>query len=229
MGGTCGGIFGISTPGTQLLCPRKGGATHDSDTAGCRSTPGHWKTESCSIGVKRLTQRKAAIDSAIALRCNFKVHEEVLEKVEVFTYLSRLLAQDDNDVQAIRLQIRQARGVWARVSQVLRAENTSPRVAAKFYKAVVQSVLLYGSETWNLSRAVLAQLKGFHIRAAHKMARKYKPRKGLFGKLEYPSRKDVLAECCLHSVEEYIQHRRSTIAMCVVNRPLYLECKEGER
>ena len=46
-------------------------------------------------------------------------------------------------------------------SAILR--NTTPRVAAKFYKAVVQSVLLYGSETWNLSRAVLAQLEGFHV------------------------------------------------------------------
>ena len=153
----------------------------------------------------------------------------MLEKVEVFKYLGRLLAQDDDDVQAVRLQIRKARGVWARVSQVLRAENTTPRVAAKFYKAVVQSVLLYGSETWNLSRAVLAQLEGFHVRAAYKMARKHKPRKGLFGKWQYPSTKDVLAECGLHSVEEYIRSRRSTIATYVVNRPLYLECKEGER
>ncbi len=117
--------------------------------------------------------------------------------------------------------------MWARMSQVLRAENTTPRVAAKFYKAVVQSVLLYRSKTWNLSRAVLAQLEGFHVRAAYKMARKYKPRKGLFGKWEYPLTKDVLVECGLHLVEEYIQSRQTTIATHVVNRPLYLECKEG--
>ncbi len=119
--------------------------------------------------------------------------------------------------------------MWARVGQVLRAENTTPRVAAKFYKAVVQSVLIYGSKTWNLTRAVLAQLEGLHVRAAYKMARKYKPRKGLFGKWKYPSMKDVLEKYGLHSVEEYIQNCRTTIAMYVVNRPLYLECKEGER
>ena len=65
---------------------------------------GHWKTESCNIGTERKSQRKAAIDLAIALRCNFKVHGEVLEKVEVFKYLGRLLAQDDDDVHAVRLQ-----------------------------------------------------------------------------------------------------------------------------
>jgi hypothetical protein len=119
--------------------------------------------------------------------------------------------------------------VWARISQVLHVENTTPRVAAKFYKAVVQSVLLYGSKTWNLTRAVLAQLEGFHVRAAYKMVRKYKPRKGLFGKWNYPLTKDaVLKECGLHSMEEYIQNSQTTITMYVVNRPLYLECKEGE-
>ena len=70
---------------------------------------GHWKTKSCVIGTKQKAQRKAAIDSAIMLCCNFKVHGEMLEKVEVFKYLGRLLAQDDDGVQAIRLQIRKAR------------------------------------------------------------------------------------------------------------------------
>ncbi len=107
-----------------------------------------------------------------------------------------------------------------------KCNNTS---CCQVLKAVVQSVLLYGSETWNLTKAVLAQLAGFHVRAAYKMARKYKPCKGLFGKWKYPSSKDVLKECGLHLVEEYIQTRRTTIAMYVVDRPLYLECREGGR
>ncbi len=110
----------------------------------------------------------------------------------MFKYLGRLLAQDDDDVQAVRQQIRKARGTWAHVGQMLRGENAKPRVAAKFYKAVVQSVLLYGSETWKLTETVLAWLEGFHIHAAYRMARKHKPRKGLFGNWIYPSTKDVL-------------------------------------
>jgi hypothetical protein len=80
----------------------------------------------------------------------------------LFKYLGCLRAQDNDDIQAVRQQIRKARGIWARVGQVLRGENVAPCVAAKFYKAVVQSVLLYGSETW---------LEGFHIRAAFRMAK----------------------------------------------------------
>jgi len=68
----------------------------------------------CQLGAQKITQCKAAITSALALRREFTVGEgntiQVLERVEVFKYLGRLLAQDDDDVQAIRNQIRKARG-----------------------------------------------------------------------------------------------------------------------
>jgi hypothetical protein len=78
-------------------------------------------------------QWESAISSALALRRQFNVDGTVLERVEVFKYLGRLLVQDDDDAQAIRQQLQKARGVWARVGQVLRGENAMPRVAAKFY------------------------------------------------------------------------------------------------
>ena len=152
-----------------------------------------------------------AVALALALQCTFTVHGDVLEGVEVFEYLGRLLAQDDDNVQAVRQQIRKAQGTWARIGQVLRGENAAPRVAAMFYKAVVQSVLLYRSKTWNLTETVLARLEGFHICAAYWMTRVHKPRKGLFGNWIYPSTKDVFEECGLHSVKDYaVQRSRCT-------------------
>ena len=41
------------------------------------------------------------------------------------------------------------------LGQVLHVDNTPPKVSAKFYKADVQLVLLYGSKTWNLSTTAL--------------------------------------------------------------------------
>jgi hypothetical protein len=79
------------------------------------------------------------------------VHGDVLEKVKVYRYLGCLLMQDDNDVRAVRCQLRKARGMWARVGQVLRRKNAPLRTSTKFYKEILQSVLLYGSETWVLS------------------------------------------------------------------------------
>jgi hypothetical protein len=42
-----------------------------------------------------------AVRSALALCQQFTVHGDVLERVEVFRYLSRLLSQDDDDIQAV--------------------------------------------------------------------------------------------------------------------------------
>jgi hypothetical protein len=181
------------------------------------------------VGVERRQQREAAVTSALALRQQFSVHGEALERVEVYKYLGRLLAQDDDDIQAIRAQLRKARATWARVGQVLRAENVPPRVAAKFYKAVVQAVLLYGSETWVLSTAALASLEGFHIRAAYRMAVRHKPRRGPGNRWIYPKSKDVLEECGMSTLEEYITVRRQTIAVYVATRPILIECRQGER
>ena len=94
------------------------------------------------------------------------------------TYLGRLIAQDDDNIQSIHNQLWKAGATWARVGQIRRAENASPRVVAKFYKTVVQTVMLYGSKMWVLSKTALASLEGFHIRAAYRMARRYKPWRG---------------------------------------------------
>ena len=179
--------------------------------------------------MERKQQRESAVSAALALRHQFTVHGDVLERVEVFKYLGRLLAQDDDDAQAIRQQLRKARGVWARVGQILRGENVGPRIAAKFYKAVVQAVLLYGSETWNLTKSALARLEGFHIRAAYKMARKHRPKRGANGIWVYPKTADVLEECGMLTLAEYIQVRRQTIATYVATRPIFTACVEGER
>jgi hypothetical protein len=115
------------------------------------------------MGMARQQQQEAAVASALALCHQFTVHGDALEKVEVFKYLSRMMAQNNSNVQSMQYQLHKARGTWARVGKVLRSENATPWVAAKFYKAVVQAVLLYGSKTWNLTKAVLAQLEGYHV------------------------------------------------------------------
>ncbi len=70
-----------------------------------------------------------------------------LERVEVFKYLGRLLAYNDNDARAVRGNLRKAQGIWARLSRTIRSENASPHVCGVFYKATLQSMLLVGSET----------------------------------------------------------------------------------
>jgi hypothetical protein len=83
----------------------------------------------------------------LALRQTFTAYGKELERVEVFKYLGRLLAYNDNDTQAVRNNLKKAQSVWARLSCTIRAENASSHVCGIFYKATVQSILLFGSKT----------------------------------------------------------------------------------
>ncbi len=151
----------------------------------------HYKTEMCKVGVARKVQYAAAERAHTALQQAFTVYCEELERVEVFKYLSRLLAYNNNDAQAVRGNLKKARGIWVRLSRMIRAENASPHACGIFYKATVQSILLFGSKTWNLSPVSLKCLEEFHLSAAWRMAGK-RPKKILDSTRAYSKSAAVL-------------------------------------
>ena len=139
------------------------------------------------------------------------------------------MAYNDNDAQALNMQLQKAQKNWARISYVLRAENALPRVCGMFYKATVQAVLLFGSETWTTTTTMMKRLDGFHMRAAWRMARINKPRSNPDGSWTYPPSELTLEEVALHPIAYYVEVRRQTIAKFIVNPPIFEFCSEGKR
>ncbi len=170
-----------------------------------------------------------AVQSALALHEPFTVHEDVLEKVQVCRYLGRLLLQDNNDVQAMRSQLCKVRRMRARVGQVLRRENAPPKTSARFYKAIEQSILLYGSKTWVLSKAVMARLEGFHICMVYWMAKEHVPCWGPHCQWVYPPSDKTLMECGMHTFQHYINVQRQTIARYVVDCSIFAKCRAADQ
>ena len=193
-----------------------------------RVTEGHTESQACKEGQERKAQREAVIRSARALDTKFKAKDQELETVDVFEYLGRLLSNDDGDLRTVRKNLKKARWVWARLQNVLESEGADPRVCGMFYKAVVQSVLLYGCETWVVTPAILRMLSGFQIRAAWRMAIHNKPRKLNDDTWVYPRSDDVYKEVGLFSIEHYIQKRRNTLSEYAENRDIYKRCVESE-
>ncbi len=75
--------------------------------------PRHWYSKECQVGVEHRKQSKIAVSSALALHQQLTVRGNVLKHVEVYKYLGRLMAQDDNNIQAIWAQIWKACATWA--------------------------------------------------------------------------------------------------------------------
>jgi hypothetical protein len=189
---------------------------------------GYHCTELCQRGWERKWQHAAAVRSQEALERLFTAYGEELEKVEVFMYLGRLIAYNDTNTQAMRSNLRKARGCWARILRVLRAENADARTCRMFYKATVQTVLLYGNETWNLSPTSVKRLEGFHIRAAWQMSGlqlEKKPNRSWL----YLHSKDVLEAAGLHTIAHHMDVHRQTVANFIVNRPIWELCAGAVR
>ena len=136
----------------------------------------------------------------------FTTYGEGLERVEVFKYLGRLLAYNNNNSQAVCGNLKKAQGIWMRISAMLRTENASPCVCGIFYKATVQSILLFGSKTWNLSPMSWKVPEGFHIMATWHMAGK-RPMKLCDSTWRYPNSTDVLKNVGLKTIAHYIAIR----------------------
>ena len=136
-------------------------------------------------------------------------------------------ASDDDDTQVLRGNHAKARRVGARILRVLRAENASARVCGMFYKATVQSVLLFGSKTWVLSPTTLQGLEGFHVKAARRTTGLLHKQEG--GLWKFLKTKTVLAAAGLHTIKHYVQVRRARIMRWVEDRPTLKLCREAKR
>ena len=69
----------------------------------------------------------------------------------MFWYLGQMLSSTDNDWKEVELNLQRERGKWGRLKKILVREGADKRTAGRFYVAVVQAVLLFGSETWVLT------------------------------------------------------------------------------
>ena len=138
------------------------------------------------------------------------------------------MTANDNDWPALRKNLQKARGKWMQVSKVLRTEGADPKICANFYKAVVQTVLLFGSETWVISPAMLRTLEGFHHRIARQISG-HKPEKLESGEWCYQPREEAREACGLRTMEEYISQRRQYIIQYIIDRPIFKSLNEARR
>ena len=107
----------------------------------------HKNIQLCQTLKARKLKQRADRESIDATRSKFTAYGDELEHAEVVKYLRCLISFDDTDTQAMRSNPQKARGSWARVSKVLRADNASPlgcpRICGLFYKATVQRPSFY--------------------------------------------------------------------------------------
>jgi hypothetical protein len=118
---------------------------------------------------------------------------------------------------------------WAYISRILSQEGATPRISAIFYKAVVQTVLLFGSESWVLTPSMLGKLEGFHQQIARRLTGRAPVYLRSEGTWQYQPMGNAMEEAGLFSMNEYITRRRNKLVDYVATRSIYTTCRETEK
>jgi hypothetical protein len=146
-----------------------------------------------------------------------------------FCYLGRTITSRDIDWQAARKNLQKAKTRWTTIARVLTRNGASPRISAMFYKATIQTVLLYGSETWVITDEILQLLTSFHHSVARRLTGRHDPRPSDDNndKWIYPSIKETLRIAGLHPIEEYLRQRRRYLELHARTLPILQECQNA--
>ena len=142
-----------------------------------------------------------------------------LSQVTSFKLLGRVLVAEENEWTEVVHNLRSARQKWAWLNRVLIREGLYAWTSGKIYLAVVQSVLLYESETWVLTLCMERFLGGFHHSVAHRLTGQ-QMRKGQNGGWVYSPLEDAMAEARLQEVETYVSCRQNTVSQYIETGPI---------
>ena len=98
------------------------------------------------------------------------------------------------------------------------------KVSQNFYTAVTQQVLLFGEETWVLTRKMELALDTFQGRFTRKLTGR-QPRRGRDGQWFYLSLSGAMKEAGIVQIRISILWRQNTVAQFIVTRPILDLCK----
>ena len=162
-------------------------------------------------GMERKWRRLAEEEARKVTERSPTAYRVPLSQVTSFKYLGQFIAAEDDDWPEVMRNFWCARQKWMRLTRMLIREGADSRTLVQIYLAVVQSVLLYGSETWVLTPRMQRVLGGFPHRAAHRLTVR-QPRKWRDGSWVYSPLKDAMVEEGLQEVETYVSRHQNTVA-----------------
>jgi len=160
-----------------------------------------------------------------ALQCLplLKLFQTSAESVSSFRHLGRQKTRTDSDWGGMHADLRRARYKWQKLSKLLHREGADPRIFGMFCKAVVQTVVLFGCESWTVTDAVWTVLKGFHHQAVRRMVDMMACR-GPGGGWIPPSLEEALKKAGVHTMERCVSKRQQHAVDCISARPVWMHC-----
>ena len=90
------------------------------------------------------------------------MNSEALDTVADFPYLYCTVAYNNSTCADLSQNLRKAQRWWEMVENAVTKTEAIVRAWIMLYKSVLQSVLIYVSESWVVMGAMIKVLEGFH-------------------------------------------------------------------
>ena len=129
-----------------------------------------------------------------------KVENNKIEEVERFIYLDANVSNKSDILADIKKRIALASGQMKQLANIWNTSGITNRTKVILFKSLILSVLLYGSETWKLTKGEETKLDVFQMRCLRGL---YKIR----WQQHVPNR-EVLERAELTAVSEEVRRRR---------------------
>ena len=168
----------------------------------------------CKKVAKRKRRQMEEAELRDSTESAFEDYGKLLETVSTFKYMGRVMTAGDDNWTAVAGNLVKAQKIWGRLLQILSREGVEKRVSGNFSKAVVQAVLLVGSETWVLTPRIERALESFVHRAIRRITIRQLWRGG-YGKCTHPSLKEAMREAGLEGIRNAITRRQNTVAQYI--------------
>ena len=104
-------------------------------------------------------------------KVNITLDGQPVEQVERFVYVGQLMTENGKCDEEIRRRIEIARTAYIKMRNVLTNSKLATSARLRFIKCYFWSSLLYGVETWTISKTSQQRLEAFEMWALRRMLR----------------------------------------------------------
>ena len=98
-----------------------------------------------------------------------KIGDTIVKETDSFTYLGSTICANGDTHKEIMTRIGKAGSAFGSLQKIFKEGMMSLNIKLRLYQALVISVLLYGSETWQIYAADQKKLNAFHTRCLRRI------------------------------------------------------------
>lgn len=158
------------------------------------------KQEAAAAGLKINTGKTKEMRSGVNNETPLHVGQEQVERVHRFTYLGSVVSVTGGTEEDITSRIAKARATFAQLRPVWQSQKLTRWIKLKIFRSNVKTVLLYGCETWKVTKDLTYKLQVCVNRCLRHILRIFWPEK--------ISNAELLRRCHESPIDQQIKRRK---------------------